>query len=49
MLGGWLYRRTFHVATTMVRSQRRRQYRERVTRAAPSTYGRAKSNFLSVQ
>ena len=29
MLGGWLHRRTYHVATTLMRSERRRQYRER--------------------
>lgn len=29
MLGGWLHRRTCHVAATMMRSQRRRQSRER--------------------
>ena len=29
MLGGWLHRRTWHVATTLMRSERRRQNRER--------------------
>jgi RNA polymerase sigma factor (sigma-70 family) len=29
MLGGWLHRRTWHVATTLMRSERRRQHRER--------------------
>jgi RNA polymerase sigma factor (sigma-70 family) len=29
MLGGWLHRRTFNVATTMIRGERRRQVRER--------------------
>jgi RNA polymerase sigma factor (sigma-70 family) len=29
MLGGWLHRRTYHVATTLMRSERRRQNRER--------------------
>ncbi len=29
MLGGWLHQRTFHVATTLVRAQRRRNERER--------------------
>lgn len=29
MLGGWLHRRTWHVATTLMRTERRRQYRER--------------------
>jgi RNA polymerase sigma factor (sigma-70 family) len=29
MLGGWLHRRTWHVATTFMRNQRRRQHRER--------------------
>ena len=29
MLGGWLHRRTWHVATTLMRNERRRQYRER--------------------
>jgi RNA polymerase sigma factor (sigma-70 family) len=29
MLGGWLHRRTFHVATTLQRNERRRQQRER--------------------
>src|ERR1041385_8992782 len=31
MLGGWLYQRTFHVATTLMRSERRRQDRERTS------------------
>ena len=29
MLGGWLHRRTWHVATTLMRNERRRQHRER--------------------
>jgi RNA polymerase sigma factor (sigma-70 family) len=29
MLGGWLHQRTFHVATTLIRAERRRQRRER--------------------
>jgi RNA polymerase sigma factor (sigma-70 family) len=29
MLGGWLHQRTFHVATTLIRTERRRQDRER--------------------
>ena len=29
MLGGWLHRRTWHVATTLMRNERRRQNRER--------------------
>jgi len=29
MLGGWLHRRTWHVAITLMRSERRRQHRER--------------------
>ena len=29
MLGGWLHRRTFHVATTVIRGERRRLDRER--------------------
>ena len=29
MLGGWLHRRTWHVATTLMRNERRRQRRER--------------------
>ena len=29
MLGGWLHRRTWHVATTLMRNERRRQDRER--------------------
>lgn len=29
MLGGWLHRRTWHVATTLMRNERRRQQRER--------------------
>ena len=29
MLGSWLYQRTFHVATTFIRGERRRQNRER--------------------
>ena len=29
MLGGWLHRRTWHVATTLMRAERRRQSRER--------------------
>ena len=29
MLGGWLHRRTFHVATTIMRDERRRANRER--------------------
>src|SRR5580704_4500736 len=29
MLGGWLHRRTWHVATTLMRTERRRQHRER--------------------
>lgn len=29
MLGGWLHRRTCHVAATLIRSQRRREIRER--------------------
>jgi RNA polymerase sigma factor (sigma-70 family) len=29
MLGGWLHQRTFHVATTLIRADRRRQDRER--------------------
>ena len=29
MLGGWLHRRTWHVATTLLRNERRRQNRER--------------------
>ncbi len=29
MLGGWLHRRTWHVATALMRSERRRQNRER--------------------
>lgn len=29
MLGGWLHRRTCHVAATILRSERRRQFRER--------------------
>jgi RNA polymerase sigma factor (sigma-70 family) len=29
MLGGWLHRRAFHVATTITRNERRRQNRER--------------------
>src|SRR5215471_1489457 len=29
MLGGWLHQRTFHVATTLMRAERRRQARER--------------------
>src|SRR5262249_41803044 len=29
MLGGWLHRRTFHLATKTVRAERRRQSRER--------------------
>lgn len=29
MLGGWLHRRTWHVATTLMRAERRRQQRER--------------------
>jgi RNA polymerase sigma factor (sigma-70 family) len=29
MLGGWLHRRTYHVATTLMRNERRRQNRER--------------------
>jgi RNA polymerase sigma factor (sigma-70 family) len=29
MLGGWLHRRAFHVATTIMRGERRRQNRER--------------------
>src|SRR5271157_4223886 len=30
MLGGWLHRRTCHVAATLMRSERRRQQRERL-------------------
>jgi RNA polymerase sigma factor (sigma-70 family) len=30
MLGGWLHRRTWHVAATLMRSERRRQNRERL-------------------
>ncbi len=29
MLGGWLHRRTCHVAATLIRQQRRRQKREK--------------------
>jgi hypothetical protein len=29
MLGGWLHRRTWHVATSLMRGERRRQHRER--------------------
>ena len=29
MLGGWLHRRTWHVATTLMRNERRRLNRER--------------------
>src|ERR1044071_737377 len=29
MLGGWLHQRTFHVATTLIRAERRRKDRER--------------------
>jgi len=29
MLGGWLHRRAWHVATTLMRAERRRQHRER--------------------
>jgi RNA polymerase sigma factor (sigma-70 family) len=30
MLGGWLHQRTFHVATTLIRAERRRRDRERI-------------------
>ena len=35
MLGGWLHRRTCHVAATMLRSERRRRLQEDVEVLAP--------------
>lgn len=35
MLGGWLHRRTYHVAMTLMRSERRRQNRERQAAEMP--------------
>src|SRR5512140_2654872 len=35
MLGGWLHRRAYHVATTLMRGERRRAIREREAMSTP--------------
>jgi RNA polymerase sigma factor (sigma-70 family) len=45
MLGGWLHRRTCHVAATVMRSERRRQKRERLAAEMNALYENAEAEF----
>jgi RNA polymerase sigma factor (sigma-70 family) len=48
MLGGWLHRRTCHVALSLMRSQRRRQHRERQAAEMNAQQDPAESSFAQV-
>jgi RNA polymerase sigma factor (sigma-70 family) len=45
MLGGWLHRRTWHVATTLMRNERRRQNRERQAAEMNTLQDHAETSF----
>ncbi|MGA3283727.1 MAG: sigma-70 family RNA polymerase sigma factor [Verrucomicrobiota bacterium] len=45
MLGGWLHRRTCHVAATVMRSERRRQKRERLAAEMNALYENVEAAF----
>ena len=47
-LGGWLHRRTCHVALSLMRSQRRRQNRERQAAEMNAQQDPAESSFAQV-
>jgi RNA polymerase sigma factor (sigma-70 family) len=48
MLGGWLHRRTCHVAATLLRSERRRQSRERVAVEMNALQDHSETNLAEV-
>jgi RNA polymerase sigma factor (sigma-70 family) len=48
MLGGWLHRRTWHVATTLMRSERRRQNRERQAAEMNTLSDHAETRFEQI-
>src|SRR6185369_1545886 len=48
MLGGWLHQRTFHIATKAVRSERRRQAREREAVVMNDLQENSEANFQQI-
>ena len=49
MLGGWLHQRTFHLATKAVRSERRRQSREREAVEMNTLHDNSEANWRTLK
>jgi len=49
MLGGWLHQRTFHVATTLIRTEHRRQDRERRASEMNSAQNPSENSFAQIE